>query len=629
MTIEAELSNGTVLEFPDGTDPKVIQNTVKKMVAQSAPSVSEATPNKKDKGFFETVDDVVRSVADGLTFGWANELSAAANSAIGDGDYRSNLAKEQKRTEGISPWVEIPGQIAGGLATGGYGAFKAMGSQAVKNAPRIARAAGYGGIGATEGAVAGAGFAKPGQRTEGAVEGAALVLGLGLAVPAVGTGFSLAKKAYLNLRGDAKEVAQRKLIQNLQRDGMSLDEAVARVDKMGGSGSFADLGGNVGGLAETVATKPGMGLSIAEETLEARHGGQVDRIADAFENATPQQRAAVLTDMSPRFRTTLKTQVPITDQFRELSSRPSIQAAWKAAQKLAREQGEDLPPLSGIVGDSRYLEVETTVLNWLKKGLDDVIEPKRDAVTGVVSSEHGKNLLEAMKKSRYDFRSMVRDLNPEYGKMLDEFGSVFKLDEAAEIGLRALNMKERDITKVVSRFSPEQKGAFQRSFVEDLNSRYAGVSEAGGDISARLVRMSPKIRAAFGDKAEDIIKTLKQEHTFSKTRNRVLGNSRTAYRGAAQADMADDGLGFAVDAATGTPSITMLKALKGYLQRPRDDVSDQLSPMLFQQGATSRDALLRELMEKQSKLSAGQSRASGMTGALLGSGAIPRITGAR
>jgi hypothetical protein len=33
MTIQAQLADGRVLEFPDGTDPKVIQATVKRVIA--------------------------------------------------------------------------------------------------------------------------------------------------------------------------------------------------------------------------------------------------------------------------------------------------------------------------------------------------------------------------------------------------------------------------------------------------------------------------------------------------------------------------------------------------------------------------------------------------------------------
>ena len=37
MAIEAQLADGRILEFPDGTSPSVIQATVKRIVAQSAP----------------------------------------------------------------------------------------------------------------------------------------------------------------------------------------------------------------------------------------------------------------------------------------------------------------------------------------------------------------------------------------------------------------------------------------------------------------------------------------------------------------------------------------------------------------------------------------------------------------
>jgi len=41
MAIEAELADGRILEFPDGTDPKVIQNTVKRLMAPAEPKISD------------------------------------------------------------------------------------------------------------------------------------------------------------------------------------------------------------------------------------------------------------------------------------------------------------------------------------------------------------------------------------------------------------------------------------------------------------------------------------------------------------------------------------------------------------------------------------------------------------
>ena len=37
MTIEAELPDGTILEFPDGTDPSVIQRTARGILEASQP----------------------------------------------------------------------------------------------------------------------------------------------------------------------------------------------------------------------------------------------------------------------------------------------------------------------------------------------------------------------------------------------------------------------------------------------------------------------------------------------------------------------------------------------------------------------------------------------------------------
>jgi len=43
MAIEAQLADGRILEFPDGTDPSVVQATVKRLIAESAPPPKEST----------------------------------------------------------------------------------------------------------------------------------------------------------------------------------------------------------------------------------------------------------------------------------------------------------------------------------------------------------------------------------------------------------------------------------------------------------------------------------------------------------------------------------------------------------------------------------------------------------
>ena len=61
MPIEAELPDGRILEFPDGTNPAVIQATVKRMLGVA----TEPAAVSKIKGLFPTpVADVLHQVAD-------------------------------------------------------------------------------------------------------------------------------------------------------------------------------------------------------------------------------------------------------------------------------------------------------------------------------------------------------------------------------------------------------------------------------------------------------------------------------------------------------------------------------------------------------------------------------------
>ena len=44
MTIQAQLADGRTLEFPDGTDPLVIQSTVKRMIGAQLPAPTIEQP---------------------------------------------------------------------------------------------------------------------------------------------------------------------------------------------------------------------------------------------------------------------------------------------------------------------------------------------------------------------------------------------------------------------------------------------------------------------------------------------------------------------------------------------------------------------------------------------------------
>ena len=66
--MKAILHDGTELEFPDGTDPAVVQATVKKVLGQ------QAAPPAKQPGIMDSISNFNSSVANGLTGGFYDEL---------------------------------------------------------------------------------------------------------------------------------------------------------------------------------------------------------------------------------------------------------------------------------------------------------------------------------------------------------------------------------------------------------------------------------------------------------------------------------------------------------------------------------------------------------------------------
>ena len=76
-------------------------------------------PKESAKGAALGIDDFIRSVAEGMWFGWSDEAAAAANTLLGQGTYEENLAKEQERTAEIDPTARTVANVPGAMATGG------------------------------------------------------------------------------------------------------------------------------------------------------------------------------------------------------------------------------------------------------------------------------------------------------------------------------------------------------------------------------------------------------------------------------------------------------------------------------------------------------------------------------
>lgn len=150
--------------------------------------IGMAAATKEGKGVFGYVDDAVRSLASGATFGYADEIAAKADEALGRGTYEENIKQQRARDAEIPAAIQIPGEIVG--AVGGTLATAPVAAaaiptrvvQAIKSVPILAR---YFGFGAGAGALSGSGNSEEGQRLEGAAAGAAIGGPVGVAAPYV------------------------------------------------------------------------------------------------------------------------------------------------------------------------------------------------------------------------------------------------------------------------------------------------------------------------------------------------------------------------------------------------------------------------------------------------------------
>ena len=117
--IEAELPDGTILEFPDGTDPKVMQASAKKYMAKN--TVAPGSEPLPDYNLKDTLISGAKTIGKGWMQGGLPGASAAAigipMQAMTDVTNRAAYKAGEKVTDTLAP--HVPAEVAGGA---GYAA---------------------------------------------------------------------------------------------------------------------------------------------------------------------------------------------------------------------------------------------------------------------------------------------------------------------------------------------------------------------------------------------------------------------------------------------------------------------------------------------------------------------------
>ncbi len=219
--------------------------------------------------------DRVAQLGQGMMLGFSDEagiaIAAAAQAAFGESDksyseiYRDMKGlEEEQRAEFVEthPGEALALNLAGGIATGGVGLSRALGTTGAKQAGTMAKLLRGSGVGATEGALAGFGAADGDleQRFEGAGQGAMW----GAALPAAFSATGGAGKKALDV------MSRRRVAQELGAGEKFIPL------------NIADAEGGVGEFYRSLEVK-GFGIKIPEQTERVlqRSRAQIDKTKTA------------------------------------------------------------------------------------------------------------------------------------------------------------------------------------------------------------------------------------------------------------------------------------------------------------------------------------------------------------
>lgn len=497
-------------------------------------------------GVFKTIDNVVRSVASGVTFGWADEFAAKMNEAIGSGSYEENVKQERARDAQIPLTIKLPAEIAGAVGatviTAPLAAWRAMGV-VTAGLPQWAR---FGALGAAEGALAGAGGAEEGSRGSGALAGAAIGAPIGAAAPSVVRGIegtvNAVRGAVRPSSGAAADIGRAIVRDEDTPAAITARMAAAEADRPG-QVTIADVGGeNVRGLVERVAQTPGAGRTQVVPALTARQEQQAGRVTQDLRSLTgTSQTARQAIDETIAERATAAR--PLYDEAFNFNARavPAVVRAWESA--TATGYGQAITRSSDF---RRMLQTEYGITNAADAPLMVQIDAwKRlaDDAVGAATRAGNNNRARVVGGMRDGVLEVVDRANPQYAAAREAWAGPSRFIDAIEEGRTNIlrkNVTGEDVTARLRGLSASEREAYRvgavSSIIGTLRSDPARLADLTKYLRAPEVRDKIAAIMPTPEAAQIWARRLNAEVRSSELTARSLGNSATARRLAEQND---------------------------------------------------------------------------------------------
>lgn len=541
-----KLQPGQSIRFPDGRVERLSgaprigaggEEVAPGVYAEEVTPDSAVADRRDDFGVVRALDAGVRGAADILTLTFADEIAAGGDALIGRGAgdtfqdrYRSNLDVQRAIDESDREDVPIArgtGQVAGSvLPFARVGRAAVTAPQALRNAPRAVRGAATLGRNALAGAgisalsAAGTDEGDVLQRAQAglqaapvgaAVGGAVAPVASALAAPITRVGQRAARFVgrQAGRAGSALGIPQASaLTARATPDPLigAIDQMAPRVRNVSQLETRANalraegiepalvdtIDSGQRGVMRALATRQTPARAAAQEFAEARAVGMQDRMSVqarrriSDDPRTPQEiRDAAAQqarqEAAPLYERAYAQPFTPTPVIEDLLQRPAGQAALARARRIAANEGRN-PDELGLLEDGIANPTMQT-MDYVKRGLDDVLESYRDPVSGRLNLDTEGRAVEGI---RQQFRNELTSINPTYGEALGAYADNIRLQRAVDIGERFMSMEADDFGRAIATLNPAEQEvarAAARRAVERSAGRQGGAATTATTLS--------------------------------------------------------------------------------------------------------------------------------------------------
>lgn len=383
------------------------------------------------EGMAGRATDLARGIAEGATFGYADEIAAALDATLGLGPlgaegYQANVEAQRARDIASDPAARLGGNVLGALATG----------RALPRPETLRQALGYAAGG---GALAGSGFAEggPQERLGGAALGA--VTGPAISAPIYGLSNVVAPRVGQALQTLRRQGVRPTIGQMAGGAASRLEESAMSIPGLGSVIRGARLRAledfNRGainhalrpaGLSLKAGTEAGRkAIAEADDLLSKGYNEALDQITDATVDSTFAQQIANLRTMTQE-RLGRKGQRAFDNALQDVVSHPSMQKPTFSGKEIKHA-------ISGLRRDMERL-MKSTDEDTYQAGL--LVREARDALSDLMkrnTTPDNAARLTGLDRARAGF-GRVRDAS-EAGR--EGIFTPFQLSQAVKRGERA------------------------------------------------------------------------------------------------------------------------------------------------------------------------------------------------